>query len=259
MIRLPAQAFASLFVGALLLAACGGGSSPVPIPAGGLYLATGFEQPVCGNYHNPGKGCELGIEGQVRAGPFDCRTGEWCVEEQRGTGGEHVGVLSVVPVREGHAFVGCAFRVPELPAAQKPFIELMQLSPSDGTQGVNPIEVRFSIADRTLSLGAFRGPDEPWTTWQAPANEWFYVVVEMAYGENATNRLWVYDANDQQVAQLEVSLVTAGGRGRDLPRQKIGGVTNTLSDALTYADDWYIASENLGPLHIGPNGQPITG
>jgi hypothetical protein len=237
----------------------GGRSNPPPTTApGGFYLASSFERPVCGTYHHPGSGCEFGIQGGVRTGSFGCRTGPNCLSEDRG-GLTHMGALRNVPVTGGHAFVGCAFKVPVLPAAQKAFIELMQLSPGDGSQPLNPIEVRMYTSERTLSLGQFKGPEEPRTTWTAPVDQWFYVVVEMQYGTNVVNRMWVYGTDDAQVAQLDVPLTTAGGRGKDKPRQKIGGVTNTLSPVTTYADDWYIATKNLGPLHIDPTGHPVSG
>ena len=223
----------------------------------GLYLSTSFERPVCGNYHHPDEGCEFGIQGPVETGSFDCRTGPNCLAIGRG-GASHQGALRLVPVEGGHAFVGCAFRVPELPVAQKPFIELLQLSPGDRSQPLNPIELRIDTADRTLSLGEFKGPEQASTTWQAPVDEWFSVVVEMSYGETVPTRLWVYGPGDDQVATLEVALTTSGGRGKANPRQKIGGVTNTLGDVTTYADDWYIADGMYGPLHIGTDGTPLT-
>ena len=89
------------------------GPAPSTDPAG-FYLATSFEQPVCGNYHHPGDGCEFGIQGPVETGAFDCRTGPDCLSIGRG-GDTHQGAIRLVPVDGGHAFVGCAFRVPALP------------------------------------------------------------------------------------------------------------------------------------------------
>src|SRR5437879_1050235 len=128
----------ALPVVALLLAlvACSGSGRREPRPgdrsvgstASGFYLATSFERPVCGNYHHPGPGCEFGIQGQVQTGSFGCRTGPSCLEEQRG-GSTHFGAIRNVAVTDGTAFVGCAFKLPALVPAQKPFVELMQLSP----------------------------------------------------------------------------------------------------------------------------------
>jgi hypothetical protein len=254
---------ALLAVLVLVAAACGGaepsGDGPgavVSVDPNGFFLATSFERPVCGNYHHPDEGCEFGVQGPVETGEFGCRTGPSCLSIGRG-GGTHQGAIRLVPVTGGHAFVGCAFRVPELPGAQKPFIELLQLSPGDGTQPLNPIELRISTADRTLSLGQFQGPETPGTTWQAPVDEWFFAVVEMGYGESVPTRLWVYGPDDREVATLEVALTTSGGRGKANPRQKVGGVTNTLGDVTTYADDWYIARGQYGPLHIGADGAPL--
>ena len=262
---LATRALGALAALAVLASGCGGedrgASRPDPIVSvdpEGLYLATSFERPVCGNYHHPDEGCEFGIQGPVETGDFDCRTGSGCLAIGRG-GTTHQGALRLVPVQDGHAFVGCAFRVPELSAARKPFIELLQLSPGDGTQPLNPIELRMNVADRTLSLGAFRGPEEPATTWRAPVDEWFSAVVEMGYGEAVPTRLWVYGPDDQEVATLEVHLTTSGGRGKANPRQKVGGVTNTFADVTTYADDWYIANGMFGPLHIGADGAPRAG
>jgi hypothetical protein len=256
-----------LAVLAVVATACGGGDrghggdGAHPNATGepnGFYLATSFERPVCGNYHHPGAGCEFGIQGPVETGDFGCRTGPSCLSIGRG-GDTHQGAIRLVPVEGGHAFVGCAFRVPALPSAQKPFIELMQLSPGDGTEPLNPIELRISTADRTLSVGEFQGPEEPATTWRAPVDQWFYAVVEMNYGEAVPTRLWVYGTDDKQAATLEVALTTSGGRDKANPRQKVGGVTNTFGDVTTYADDWYIAKGQLGPLHIGADGAPIGG
>lgn len=263
----PLRVLVVLVAVALLAASCGGrgrggggggAHAAASVDPAGFYLATSFEQPVCGNYHHPGAGCEFGIQGPVRTGDFDCRTGPSCLAIDRG-GTTHQGAIRLVPVEGGHAFVGCAFRVPTLPSAQKPFIELMQLSPGDGGQPLNPIELRMNTAERTLSLGAFQGPEEPATTWAAPVDQWFSVVVEMSYGEAVPTRLWVYGSDDQEVASLEVALTTSGGRDKANPRQKIGGVTNTSGDVTTYADDWYIAKEQYGPLHLGPDGSPVVG
>jgi hypothetical protein len=233
----------------------GHGSSPA---TEGFYLASSFEQPVCGNYHHPGVGCEFGIQGQVQTGKFGCRTGSSCLEEQRG-GTTHFGALRNVPVSGGTAFVGCAFKVPQLVPAQKPFVELMQLSPGDGSQPLNPIEVRIYTSTRQLSLGQFKGPAEPATSWTAPVDQWFYVVVHMRYGTAVPNSMWVYGPDDRLAAAMTVDLTTAGGRGKDKPRQKIGGVTNELSAVTSYADDWYIANQDWGPLHIDASGAPVAG
>ncbi len=260
---LPRPLVAFALSAALTLAACTGSGPrrPKPPPSfdpEGFYLATSFEAPVCGNYHHPDTGCEFGIQGQVLTGSFDCRTGPNCLQAQRG-GSTHMGAIRNVSVEGGHAFVGAAFRVPALPAAQKPFIELMQLSPGDGSQPLNPIEVRIDTTTRALSLSEFQGPGTTPTAWTAPVDEWFYVVVEMSYGTDVINRMFVFGPDDQPVAKVEVALSTAGGRGSANPRQKIGGVTNTLGDITTYADDWYISTQNLGPIHIGADGTPTPG
>src|SRR5436190_2701222 len=177
---MPVRTHRLLVVLAVVAVACGGGdrghggggSHPsASVDPEGFYLATSFERPVCGNYHHPGPGCEFGTQGPVETGSFDCRTGPSCLSIGRG-GETHQGALRLVPVEGGHAFVGCAFRVPALPSAQKPFIELMQLSPGDGTQPLNPIELRIYTGDRTLSLGEFKGPEEPRTSWRAPVDQW---------------------------------------------------------------------------------------
>ena len=259
----PLRVVAVVGVLAVLASGCGGGGREGrayrPLASAdpeGFYLATSFERPVCGNYHHPDEGCEFGIQGPVETGGFGCRTGPSCLAIGRG-GTTHQGALRLVPVEGGRAFVGCAFRVPELPSAQKPFIELMQLSAGDGTQPLNPIELRMNTADRTLSLGEFQGPEEVATSWRAPVDEWFTAVVEMSYGEDVPTRLWLYGPDDEEVASLEVLLTTSGGRGKANPRQKVGGVTNTLGEVTTYADDWYIARDQYGPLHLGADGSPL--
>ena len=255
------QAKIALVAALVALAACGPSAPhrygpPPDIDEAGFYLSTSFEKPVCGNYHHPDEGCEFGIQGEVRTGEFDCRTGASCLAEER-SGSTHMGAIRDVTVTDGHAFVGAAFKVPELPPAQKPFIELMQLSPGDGTEPLNPIELRIYTADRTLSIAEFKGGEQTHTTWQVPIDEWFAVVVEMSYGEGVPTRMWVYGPDDRLAEEVESVLTTSGGRGKAQARQKIGGVTNTFSEVVTYADDWYIADRDLGPLHIGPDGEAV--
>ncbi len=68
------------------------------------------------------------------------------------------------------------------------------------------------------------------------------------------------DMNDQLVSEASAQLDTRrvwvhAYRDAD----KIGGVTSTLAPMYTYADDWYIAAANEGPLHIGADGRPAPG
>lgn len=229
---------------------------------GQLLLASSFEAPVCGGYHQPGPGCEFGVEGEVEAGPFDCRTGEGCVRIQRLNQESHMGVIALAPFPMGHAFVGSAQRVPATLQGVIPsdpgYIQLMQLSPTDGQLPAWPVEVRL-FADRTLGLALFRGPEAASTTWRAPVDEWFYMVVEVSNGIGVPQRMWVYDASDQLVEKVVVRLDTSerwihGNRSA----HKIGGVVSTLQPMYTYADDWYISTESQGPLHIGADGEPLS-
>lgn len=254
------KARALIAVGLLALAACThdrphghltdrfGGT---PAISGNFYLSSSFEQPVCGNYHHPDPGCEFGTQGDVQTGAFGCRTGPGCLQIQRDSN-SHMGAIKDVPVDNGHAFVGCAFRVPAIPPAADGagFVQLMQITPSDGNQVTQPVEVRFHD-DRTIGLALFTGKDETRSTWTAPVDQWFYVVVEMQNGVDVTNRIWIYGPDDTEVFHGEIALTTAIGH-RTEPRDKIGGTNDTVSPAFTYADDWYIADANLGPLHIRP-------
>src|SRR5437867_5625557 len=196
-----------------------------PSLSGQFYLSSSFEQPVCGNYHHPDPGCEFGTQGVVQTGSFACRTGPECLQIQRDSD-SHMGAIRDVPVEGGHAFVGCAFRVPTIPSAADGagFIQLMQITPSDGDQPTQPVEVRFHD-DRTLGLALFEGHTETLSSWTAPVDQWFYVVVEMQNGVNVPNRIWVYGTDDRLVWQGEVVLTTAIGH-RTEPRDKIGGTND---------------------------------
>src|SRR5207249_5224416 len=114
--------------------------------------------------------------------------------------------------------------------------------------------------DRTLGLALYQGANVAKTHWRAPVDRWFYLVVQVTNGVAAEQRMWVYDESDRLVDQVTTRLTTQvawphGFRAAD----KIGGTQTTLVPMFTYADDWYIATKNEGPLHIGPDGQPLTG
>jgi hypothetical protein len=74
-------------------------------------------------------------------------------------------------------------------------------------------------------------------------------------GSQAAQRMWVYDAEDNEVARVSARLDTnrAWAHGQRTA-DKIGGVTSTRVPMYTYADDWYISTTFHGPLRIGPDG-----
>lgn len=218
-------------------------------------MASSFEGEVCGEYFNLRRGCEFGIQGRVETGPFDPRTGLQAVRIDR-TSPQHMGVVTDTSLPEGNGFVGAAHRIPAIPdGAIRTDIQLMQLSPSaSGTPG-RPVEVRF-LPDRRLGLALHQGDDVVVTEWPAPVDQWFYIVVEVANGTRATQRMWVYGPDDQLVEEVEIVLDTVtGGRGRTA--QKVGGSTATLAPLHTYADDWYVSTTMRGPLRIGEGGAPV--
>jgi hypothetical protein len=272
-----------------VLAACGGeppsegrpgpGGSPPPegaasaIPPtpepddGGFLLSSSFERPVCGPYWRPGPGCEFGVEGDVRSVVCDARTGARCLEIQRRNTEQHMGVLGIAPLPEGSAYVGAAHRVPEIPEGAIPartgYIELTQITPSDGQLPGWPVEVRLH-ADRRISLAGFevaRIESEPQavvTGWRAPVDEWFYLVLRVTNGVDAEQALWVYDDDDDLVAGASLTLTTRREWGHATRvAQKVGGVTSTTVPMVTYADDWYVAEGFHGPLRVGPDGKPL--
>lgn len=230
-------------------------------------LASSFERPVCGVWWRPDQGCEFGVEGEVRSGEFECRTGAMCLELQRMNGEMHVGVLAAAPAPDGRAWVGVAHRIPEIPAGAIPerpgYLELEQLTPTDGTLPGWPVEVRL-YPDRRLGLGlsqasATAGDEVAMTTWTAPVDEWFYLVVEIVNGDPATQRMWVYGSDDRLVERVSIDLVTrVEWVHEDRTAQKIGGRTSSTTPFLTFADDWYVASRFEGPLRIGEDGAPLA-
>ena len=97
------------------------------------------------------------------------------------------------------------------------------------------------------------------TTWTAPVDEWFYLVVEIVNGDPATQLMWVYGPDDRLVERVSIDLVTrvewAHG---DRTAQKIGCRTSSTTPFLTFADYWYVASRLEGPLRIGEDGAPLA-
>jgi hypothetical protein len=244
-------------------------ASPAATPtaeAEGFVLASSFERPVCGVWWRPDPGCEFGVEGEVEAGPYACRTGEMCVRLQRMNREMHVGILAQAPAPQGRAFIGAAHRVPEIPVGAIPerpgYLELMQMTPTDGSIPGWPVEVRL-YPDRRLGLalaqGRTPGGTVAMTEWAAPVDEWFYVVVEISNGDPATQRMWVFGPDDHLVERVSVPLTTSVDWTHGVrTAQKVGGRTSTDVPLLTYADDWYVASEFEGPLHIDANGTPLA-
>ena len=231
-----------------------GGEAPSlpPVTDGPLLLATPFDDPVCGRWNQPDAGCEFGIEGLNVTGDFGCRTGNSCLRQDRydQTDRPHVGVIREVNLPDGQAFIGAAFRVDEIPETGKGPIELLQMSPTDGTRYIKPVEVRLFRSGH-LGLALYQGTQVALTESTIPVGEWFYVVVEIAYGAPAPQRMWVYGPDDEFVESVEIPLATAITFGKSRARQKVGGVTPAARPGTyTYADDWYISEEFQGPLHV---------
>jgi hypothetical protein len=176
-----------------------------------------------------------------------------------------MGVLSDVPIPDGHGFVGVGVRIPAFPpgafpdvVGRAPNLQLMQLTPTDGVLPATPVEVRL-FEDRSLGLGIHSDQrDTVMADWTAPVDEWFYIVVELNNGTSAPQRMWIYDSGDQLVDQVVARLDTRlewvhGGR----TAQKVGGSTSTNAPMYTYYDDWYIATKFMGPIHISSTGEPL--
>lgn len=242
----------------------GGETAPLarlPAPPSGVLLSSGFERPVCGRYYlENGPDCEFGIQGDVETGPFAARTGPGALRIGR-QGPEHMGVIADLGLPAGHAFIGVAHRVPAIPEGAIPadrFIQLQQMSPTDGTLPGFTVEVRL-YPDRRLGLALFRAEEAVKTDWQVPVDAWFYVVVEVASGPEATQRMWVYDPQDRLVAEVAATL--GSRQSTEHPRrtaQKVGGTRPTLAPMDTYADDWFISTAFRGPTRIGPDGNVLV-
>lgn len=222
-----------------------------------LIVASSFEKPVCGSFYSPGPGCEFGIQSEIKPVETRCRTGEKCLRFQRflPRRGQHIHVGRSVALPSAHGFIGAAHRVPELPLQPGGYIQLMQVTPGDGNVDGSVVEVRV-YDDRRLGLSTYRGQEVALTSTRVPVDEWFYVIVEVDYGSAATQRMWVYDDRDKLMERVALTADTTG----DVccrSRQTIGGTISTSAPAYTYADDFYVAAENLGPLHIDAEGQPI--
>lgn len=239
---------------------------PDPSLDPGFLLASSFEQPVCGVWWRPDPGCEFGVEGDVVSGEFSCRTGPNCLKLQRMNREIHVAVIGKAPAPGGRAFIGVAHRIPEFPPGVLPerrgYLELEQLNPTDGSIPGWAVEVRI-YPDRRLGLGLSQvdvRPEDDFvlTDWRAPVDEWFYVVVGIANGAPATQRMWVYGSGDRLVERVSIDLTTRiEWVHENRAAQKIGGSASTELPFVTFVDDWYVATEFFGPLHIDANGRPI--
>jgi hypothetical protein len=232
----------------------------------GFLVASSFERPICGVWQHPSPQCEFGVQGDdTSTGDYPARTGDSSARVQR-MSTDHMGILHDVPIPDGHAFVGVAVQVPDFPSGafpevqgHDPNIQLMQLTPTDGKLPAVPVEVRL-FEDRQIGIGLWSDKRHTVVSdWTVPVDEWFYIVVEINNGDPAPQRMWIYDSNDELVDQIEASLQTRqewahGGR----TAQKVGGSTSTDTPMYTYYDDWYIATENMGPIHISPTGEAIT-
>jgi uncharacterized repeat protein (TIGR01451 family) len=213
-------------------------------------LQTGFDTPVCGRLHLPDSGCEFGIQSVVETGSFGGRTGTSAVRlQRRDTELGHVHVGDDMPIPGNHAFVGASFRIGSIPGAERPYLQLSQVTPSDGTVMANTIDIRLSLDGRTLGIGVFRTNQERYGTWSAPVDRWFTTILEMDYGRTVPLRLWVYDDRDTLVDTVSLTADTTGGN-RAQPRQTIGGTVSATGPVYQYADDWWVATANLGPTHV---------
>jgi hypothetical protein len=243
------------------------GATPGRDLAPGYLLASSFETQVCGRWRRPRPGCEFGVEGiDTTAGDFRSRTGDGALRMQRQSP-DHTGVLTEVPLPDGHGFVGVAVQVPAFPAGALPSssrgpanIQLIQISPTDGQLPAMPVEVRL-FPDRSIGLALHSDKvNTVMSDWKVPTDEWFYIVLEVTNGISAPQRMWLYDESDRLVDSIVARLDTRfewrhGGR----TAQKVGGTTSTSVPMFTYYDDWYVATRSMGPVHISPTGSPIDG
>lgn len=235
-------------------------STPKELPepkAESLLVASSFERPICGTFHDPGPGCEFGFQSEVVQDPSDSRTGRHSVRMQRLLQpGQHVHIGGDISLPGGHGFVGAAHRTAKLPVAEGDFIQLMQVTPASKALAARVVEVRI-YSDRRLGLGLFEGSTVARTTWRAPRDTWFFLVIEISHGVDAVQRLWIYEeGHDRPVERLSLRLDTTGGPCCRI-RQALGGTESTVAPAYTYVDDFYVATENLGPLRISSDGSPI--
>lgn len=172
-----------------------------------------------------------------------------------------MGVVVDQPLPAGHGFIGTAHRVPAFPAGavKSPpgHIQIMQLSPADEGLKANSVEVRI-YADRRLGLALTGADDATMANWQVPVDQWFYVVVEVANGTSALQRMWVYDGSDRLVAEVSARLATQSPSSRGRTAQKVGGSTPTAQPMYTYADDWYVSNSFLGPARVSASGAILS-
>jgi hypothetical protein len=239
--------------------------APAGQPPPGFLLTSSFERPICGVYQHPKPECEFGVQGDdTRTGPWPSRTGDSSARVQR-MSSSHMGILRRVPIPDGNAFVGIGIRVPEIPTGafpsvdgRDPHIQLLQLTPTDGVLPAIPVELRL-FEDRRLGLGVWNDKREAVKSdWNIPVDEWFYVVVEVNNGNPSPQRMWIYDSDDDLVDEVEVSLNTrVEWVHQARTAQKVGGSTSTNVPMFTYYDDWYIARENMGPIHISKSGEVL--
>jgi hypothetical protein len=231
-----------------------------------------FDFAVGGPYENPTPPARFGCEGDCSTGPFSPRTGANAARVNHvttkgtaypgpGVPFNHMGIVGLVPFPGGHGFFGLASRVPAVTLAAiltGGYIELCESAPSDGDVNIKdpqPVGVRL-YADGRLGLAVFGGKAVKRSSFRITPDQWFYTVLENAYGTTAALGLDIYDASDALVEHLTLVANTTGGRA-SRARQKVGGETQLglwPMELPTFHDDWYVSPTNEGPLHITVDG-----
>lgn len=238
-------------------------TAPPPSGSPSALYSTSFEDPAVLCALTAGGGCEWtwsGLPAAIVEGP--ARTGTRALRVDRSDGGTHVGAMITVNLPDAKGYVGVAHFVPELPPGSEEYMGLLNATPSDGTAGALPVEVRF-YRDRRLGLAAGkREKAVALTTWAAPVDQWFYTVVYIERSRASHLELFVYDPGGALVEEVALDGIDTTVPAKPAGTHKLGDSTSTGLPATTFYDDFYVAVENLGPLGVGGGGvvaPPATG
>jgi hypothetical protein len=186
---------------------------------------TQFDRPIGGRIHSTRPGFEFGIQG-------DCWVADGIAHLQRFRPGEHVHIGRDVPIPGNDALVEVSMSLPELPALERGYLQLLQVTPSNGVERAKVVEVRM-YPDRTLAV-ALHGRTAPSVhTAPVPVESWFTIDLVMRRGTAAEQRL---RADGGEWVRLTAN-TTATKR---LPRQVLGGTTGTLAPFVQSVDWWRI-------------------
>lgn len=173
-----------------------------------VILEADFTLSVAGRLHNPPAGQQFGSQGVAW-------TERGVAYLQRFRPGKHVHIGCDLPIPGNHAKVDVSMRLPALVPLEGGYLQLLQLTPSDGELASQVVEVRLDVR-RRLTLAVFQSKDAGEVLLEAaPIGEWFDL-------------------------SFAIEPVPAGKLRN--PRQTLGGTAGTLAPWIQEVRSWTITT-----------------